>query len=240
VIFGKNKNAQERVDEAEAWSGRATLLILVGILLEIAALFIFPHAETKYELVLLIGANAAIGIGLVIEYGCILRSIKANAELKIESDRKLTEAVDRAAKIEQEFLEFRKSRRRIFSPASPEFIREMSPHQGTAFDTGLDAGGESMHFLWDLGSALTDAGWNHIPWVDPSGMFKRQGDRISGNVSATNVEIHIHPESRATLGPIAADLIAALATAGIEATDEGWNVHSTNANAMHILVGPKG
>ena len=38
-----SKNAQERVDQAESWSGYATLAILAGILAEIGLLFVFPH-----------------------------------------------------------------------------------------------------------------------------------------------------------------------------------------------------
>jgi hypothetical protein len=98
VIFGKRgKNAQERVDQAESWSGYATLAILAGILAEIGLLFIFPHDISEKELWSLVVANLAIGIGLAIEFWCILRSIAANRELKIESDAKLAEATQQAA-----------------------------------------------------------------------------------------------------------------------------------------------
>jgi hypothetical protein len=70
--------------------------------------------------------------------------------------------------------------------------------------------------------------------------FIKQGDRpLSGAVGATNVEIHIRPEERTELGPAAAALISVLKEIGVEATDKGFNSHSTNANAIHIHIGDK-
>jgi len=63
---------------------------------------------------------------------------------------------------------------------------------------------------------------------------------ISGIGSGTNVEIHIHPQSRASLAPAAAALIAALTAAGIIASDEGFNLHTQNVRAVHIVIGVKG
>ena len=91
MFFGsKGKSAQERADQAENWSGYATLLIFGGIAGEIALLFIFPHNVSAWELWSLVAANIAIGLGLLIEFVCILVAINANRELKIESDTKLS------------------------------------------------------------------------------------------------------------------------------------------------------
>jgi hypothetical protein len=97
IFQRKEKGAQERADAAESWSGYATLLILAGIVAEIGLLFVFPHDVSSVERWSLVGSNAAIGIGLTIEFICILAAIKANRDLKIESDAKLAEATQQAA-----------------------------------------------------------------------------------------------------------------------------------------------
>jgi hypothetical protein len=53
------------------------------------------------------------------------------------------------------------------------------------------------------------------------------------------VEIHLHEESRTALSPAATALISALNDTGIAATDAGFNMANDNADAIHILVGPK-
>jgi hypothetical protein len=92
--FGKSgKSAQDGVDQAEYWTGRATLLIFVGIALEIFSLFLFPAGKPKLEIAILLAADAAIGIGLIVEYFRILAAIRANAEVKQKSDAKLAGAI---------------------------------------------------------------------------------------------------------------------------------------------------
>ena len=60
-----------------------------------------------------------------------------------------------------------------------------------------------------------------------------------GAVAAQDVEIHVHPESREKLGPHTAALVAALNEIGVAAIDRGFNAHSQNVDAIHILVGDK-
>ena len=104
--------------------------------------------------------------------------------------------------------------------------------------------GEQADFWWDLQPALVEAGWVHITWQHPPGplpMLLRQGIErpASGNVGAENVEIHLHPDHRSRLLPAATALIEVLNKIGITATDAGFNAHSTNKGAIHILLGDK-
>ncbi len=242
-----SKNATEPSDselkkEIETFEGRAesaAWLIVFGLVIEVVLAVVFREHKSLIETWAPVTATTLVLMGV---YGEIHLGRKVSAghtKLRTRGEQRLAEALTRAANAEEELIKFRTSRRKIFAVTSSIFVATVSKHKGTVFDTGLDAGGEAMHFAWDLDDALTKAGWIHIPWVDPSGLYKRQGHIISGQCSGNNIEIHIHPQSRAFLGPIAADLISALRVAGIEATDEGCNVHSTNANAIHVIIGPK-
>jgi hypothetical protein len=109
------------------------------------------------------------------------------------------------------------------------------------FDAGLGGSGEQVDFWWDLEPALIAAGWTHIPWNQVGGIFVTQGPSrpISGAVAVSDVEIHLHPNHRATLEPAATALVAALNDVGIAAKDAGFNAHSMNEAAIHILIGDK-
>jgi uncharacterized membrane protein YidH (DUF202 family) len=79
-------------------SARATLLILIGIVVEILAILIFSHADmTWWEKSAYIVANAVIGVGLAIEYVVIQKTILASEAQKRESDRQVAHARRMAA-----------------------------------------------------------------------------------------------------------------------------------------------
>ncbi len=227
---------KEEIATREGRARSGAWLVVFGLMIDVILASAFPENKSTIENWGSVVATALVLLGVYGEIHNGRKGAEAHEKLQMSTERQLVEALTRAAKAEQELIEFRKSRRKIFALTSAAFAQDLAKHKGAIFDTGLDAGGEPMHFAWDLDVALTKAGWVHIPWVDPSGWYRRQGHIISGNCSATNVEIHIHPQSRAALGPIASDLIIALKTAGIEATDEGCNVHSINANAIHVLI----
>lgn len=109
----KKKAARDRLDDLERWSGRATLIILAGVVAEIAYEFAVPH--TLKERLWTTSANALIVVGLAIEYVCILRAIVASGEAQIESDLRVAEvnrlageAIERAAKAELEAEQIRR------------------------------------------------------------------------------------------------------------------------------------
>jgi hypothetical protein len=63
---------------------------------------------------------------------------------------------------------------------------------------------------------------------------------LSGVVDAENVEIHLDPTWRQSKLPAAQALIEVLKEIGIAAAEEtSYSVPNTNANAIHILIGPK-
>lgn len=90
-ILGQRKpNPNQKLEDLERWSANATLLILFGILLEIALILYFPHDTS--EKIGSIAADALIGVGLIIEYVVILRAITASGEAQREADQKIATA----------------------------------------------------------------------------------------------------------------------------------------------------
>lgn len=82
------------LERLERWSARATLIILAGIVGEIGALWYFDHSlEDRISGTL---ADAAIAIGLVVEYFVILRAIVATGDANRESEENVAEANARA------------------------------------------------------------------------------------------------------------------------------------------------
>ncbi len=94
--FQKTKEPHKAIENLERASGAATLWILGGILLDIAALWWFPH--NQQERVVGIVANAAIGFGLVVEYLVVGRVIDATKEAERESNERIAKIEEHTAK----------------------------------------------------------------------------------------------------------------------------------------------
>jgi hypothetical protein len=176
----------------------------------------------------------ALGVWLEIHFGR-----KATEGRKTQ----LTAANERAANAELELIKF-KAPRRLTSAQHVEIREKLKQFSGTHFDTGMASGsGEQADFIWQLGPILMEAGWQYVDWtvVSVGQQIVTQGPSrpYSGSVAASNVEIHLHSETRNHLLPAATALIAALNDAGIAAREVGFNTHNGNPKAIHILVGEK-
>ena len=245
MAAGQKKTPSERLESLERWSGWATLLILCGIVLEIGNLFWFPHHQTNWELVSAIAALLAIGFGLAVEYICILGTIKASGEEKLESDAKLTEALNRAAKAQEDLVKYLTPRRLLLAPYQSKVVAALKPFSGTKYDIGFGTGdGEQADIVWDIEDVLKAAGWIELIWgVHGVGVMVNQrgtsGRPIAGSVAAQNVEIHLDATSRQQLLPAANALASALNGIEIKASVVPSNVANTHTDAMHVLIGPK-
>lgn len=159
----------------------------------------------------------------------------------VEANKKISEANARTAEAELKLAEFRQPRG--VTPEQTIFIIEkIRPFAGTMFDVGhSDLDREQWDFLWQFEPVLPKAGWVHIDWIGGQ-MFKKNnwpGDHRYGRMAVINVSIEVHPESREKLLPAAKALAEALNGIGIAATVAYFNNSSMNANAVHLLVGPK-
>lgn len=234
------KTPEEVLERTENWSGYATLLILAGIVVEIGLILVYPHEAGWWERGVLIAANAMIGIGLAIEYRCIRLQIVASDEVRLKSEAKLAEALDRAAQAQRELIAFKTPRRAAMTPENrKQFEAALKPFYGTPFDVGVGNDGEQADFLWDLEEVLQASGWSQLDWMvhHPNITVVQRNQRpLAGSVSAQNVEIHFEDPALTTAGDA---LMAAIKSIGLEASIAKFNAGSVNRNAMHVLVGAK-
>jgi hypothetical protein len=216
---------------------------LLGILLEIAALFWFPSGRAVAEILLVLGANVAIGVGLVIEFFCIHAAIRGNAELKIESDARLADALTRAAAAQEELVKFRTPRATLLTDAARTLLLErLRPFQGTIFVIGHDnLDREVWDFLWVLEPIISEAGWIHSDWQGGQ-RFRKQtwpGEHWYGIANVMNVSIEVQPSEEAALLPAAEALAEALRAVSVDAVRAYHNNSSINTESVRLLVGPK-
>jgi hypothetical protein len=234
------KAPHARLQDLERVSGRATLAIIVGIGIELIALFLPKWGIEKIVSFL---ADAFIFLGLVVEYLVIRETIDASRADRIESDREVAAATNRAANAEEALIEHKTPRRTAMTAPNRAFlIEKLAPFKGTQFDTGMAGGpGEVIHFCWDLEEILHSAGWTQLPWGAPGKqlMFNRRLRPAAGMIMADNVEIQLDPNGIANNIAAANALINALKQIGVEATQTPYNFENTNVGTIHVLIGPK-
>ena len=223
----------------DVWSWIATALILLGIIAEIVLFFVFPHWETWRELFSLVAASAFIGVGLAIELICIR---KAMVE-KLQSEARLSDALDRAVRAENSLIELRRSRRSLLTAENRAILIGMlQPFAGTQFDvgvSGLDT--EIVDCLWDLEEVLHAAGWHQVAWTSPAGAFSFQRNLrpTCGFVSAEKITLEMEATWRQGLLPAANAVIGALNAIGIDAREHELLTPISNMQVIHLYVGSK-
>jgi hypothetical protein len=90
---GGNNDPAAALNALERWSARATLVILLGIVGEAVSSFTFRRRDESWlETWLDFICDALVGVGLVIEYICILRAIVATEGERRISDEKIAES----------------------------------------------------------------------------------------------------------------------------------------------------
>jgi hypothetical protein len=107
AALGQSRNdPHHTLERLESWSANATLVILAGILGEIAVLWLTPH--TCGERIWGTVTDALIAVGLIVEYFVILSAIVATGEANRESDEKVARAQLEAAEARERTAEVEK------------------------------------------------------------------------------------------------------------------------------------
>jgi hypothetical protein len=197
------KDAHKRLGSLERWSGWATLLILAGILLDIAILWWrLPWFSERIWATL---ANAFIGLGLMIEYIVIGRTIVASGEVKRESDAKIAAALERAAEAEARAAETERDlvkyrRRRMLRPDQIGLIGSRIRHFRPKWDMGIadPHNEEQVDFANVLGN-LIHAYWVSQLWKGGEFAVVIPAPGTTGVVRASDVSVQIHPDNESWL-----------------------------------------
>jgi hypothetical protein len=242
--LGQKKDPHQTLERLERWSGRATLWILFGIFVEIGSVIWFPHDH--WERFWAVVANAAIGIGLIVEYVVIGRAIVATREAEAESNQKVAEAEARASeanqKAQEAALELAKFRSpRTFTRDQMYRVAEMvKPYAGMQFagaTTGRDP--EYLGFLQFIEMALKLADWQEIDWHTSPGVTRSVGRTTIGTtVSVSNVLVTFPLRgSGSQLEDAAIKLTEALTQEGFVA--QAGVAHGSDSLVIQVMVGPK-
>jgi len=237
----ENSRLRSRYERYSNWGDRFALLILVGLSVEIIAVFVLqrPFLEGIFT----ISSTALILIGVWGELRFAKYAKEAGDGIVAEAEARASEANKKAAEAQLELAKYRTTRRAILRPHMQSLAKKLRPFSGTVFDTGTGTSdGEQADCLWDLEEVLIAAGWRQTAWITPlvgAQVIQRARRPVSGQVAAQNVEIHLDSASKAALQPATDTFISALNEIGIEATEAAFNVNNANTDAMHVLVGPK-
>lgn len=221
----KKKPPHQILESLERWSARATLLILLGIVIEIVALFISPH-DFRERLVST-GANALVAIGLIAEYLVILRTIVATGEANRESDEKVAEATKLAAEANERAAKADLARIELEAKFAPRFLsREqfeiLQKLRGKipALIVTTSSDFESTRFGHEIARALAAAGidvsiapqrvgmtWPNIYLVFPGGaVVNFWAEPLFIAFKEAGLSVGADNRSQVTLGDLPADI----------------------------------
>lgn len=236
--LGQSKKPHDKLETLEHASGWGTLVILLGIVIEIWAFFGLDEHDPRERAITLV-ANCLIAAGLVIEYAAIRLTIVASREANIEADQKVADANQRAAEANQRAAEamlalekFRSTRTRVFKEANGEerLRRGLTPwsteNRLTRFTAACNRGdGEQSEFMQELVSSLQKIGWDFLHWGTNDILHP------FGHVAVRGVEIEVSQHNRT----FADALAAILNEIGITATVTVHGVH----DSIRVMVGSK-
>jgi hypothetical protein len=160
-------DSQLKVDISKN-EGRAKFgawLIIGGLVIEVILAIVFPSGKTFIENWAPVGATALIAIGVYVEILFSGKAGEAHKDLQISTETKLTDALTRAEKTEQELITLKTPRRRLFAGKTAELSAALQSFTNVAFDIGVGPNdGEVADFIWDIEDALRAAGWQQVDW----------------------------------------------------------------------------
>jgi hypothetical protein len=160
-------------DAANANAEWSTLIVAVGIVVEVAVLFIFSKEMSTREKALLIFANILVVGGVGGEYIFGKRASDAASQLQRISDERVATLNDRALKDELELAKLTNSRI-ITNEHISNLLAILRPYAGNTFwviteKNETDVGGEQERLAAQISGIFLSAGWhkdNHASQVD--------------------------------------------------------------------------
>jgi len=232
-----DRELRSRYETFSTWAERVALLILVGLAVEIAAVFILE--KPWLEAVLTISANMLIIMGVWGELSLEKRAKQAGDGLVAIANARAAEAQLELAKITTPRF------RRLTVEAVASIVEKIEQFRDTKFDVGHNPiGREQWDLAWQLEPIFPKAGWIFIDWIGGKTFSKlnwTMTPHTYGVANVSNISIELTPEYREKLLPAANALADALNGIGIAATVEANPISgaSTTPDAVHLLIGAK-
>jgi hypothetical protein len=160
-----------------------------------------------------------------------------------ELNSRASEANQRAQEAILELAELR-APRALTPEQRGRIVDKLKMFSGTKYDITIsDADPEILDFVFLVEIALSTAEWTELDWQGTADCLIREGaPLVRLGVSVANVMIGVHVSQPPKLWECALALSDALIAEDIDATARRLVPHkmsSTNANAIHILIGRK-
>jgi hypothetical protein len=190
---------------------------------------------------LLVGATFIIGFWTV-RVGW--RVNRRQATELASANQQAAQANERAAKAQLALEKF-KAPRTLTPEQRGRIVDKLKPFSGTEYDITIsESDPEILSFVLTLERVLSTAGWTELDWKGTGEALIRGGKQplIRLGVSISNVVIGAHFDQPPKLFEFALALSDALEAEGVTATAQrhiGHEMSSTNANAIHIMIGRK-
>jgi hypothetical protein len=160
------------------------------------------------------------------------------------ANERAAEATQKAQEASLELAKF-KAPRVLTEEQRGRIVDKLKQFSGTEYDIAIsDSEPEILSLVFAMELVLSTAGWTELDWQGTGQALIRGGKQplIRLGASVTNVLIVAHTGQPAKLFEFALALSNALKAEGVEAVAQSVIPHemsSTNANAIHILIGRK-
>jgi hypothetical protein len=236
-----NNDLRSKYEKNSTIAERLAMLILLGLAVEIVAVFILK--KPILEAILTISATALIWLGVWGELLFEKRAREAGGGIVAEANARAAEANQRAQEAILELAELR-APRELTPEQRGRIVDELKLFSGAEYDIALSNDDpEILNFVFIIELVLSTTGWMELDWQGNGEGFIREGMPIIRlGASVVNVMIGVHVSQPLKLFEHAVALSDALMAEGIDATATRLTPHrmsSTNANAIHILMGRK-
>jgi hypothetical protein len=170
-------------------------------------------------------------------------AVERIASLAVQGDQLRKDTAEANARALEARLELEKFKapRTLSVEQQARISEKMKPFAGAKFDgawSSLDA--EIDFFFTSLEEALKQAGLQSVSFTGTGNIYGRDTGSAVGMANALGVVINVNREKNPELVPVALALLVALTEEGIGVVfQQKVGFTSTNADTIHILVGPK-
>ncbi len=226
---------KSRYERNSAWADRVARLILLGLAIDIIAVFVLQ--KSWLESFLGVSANALIALGVWGELWFEKRAKEAGDGIVAEANARAAEANARAQEATLELARLRTPR--VLSPDQlSQLIDAAKPFAVVPFDVFIQPEKEPLDLANHIAEALRTAGWNWLAVPSPIALNRPNKPSI-GMTTFVGLAVQVHHSRIDEWREPALAIGNALHAAGIETLVQEITDDSVSVSPVHIRVGAK-
>jgi soluble cytochrome b562 len=218
----------------------AVFLVAVGVVIEFAGEWVSRPLEK------VIDRDRELQIAeLTTETASLAADAEKSRAAISDANARAADATQRATEANLELAKFRE-RRTLTVEQIDNISAKLKTFVNIKFDGGVSVNEDELLNLLDvIGSVVTRAGWQQVPWMGTGRTITPPGGKpnIGVEFSITDVVIGVNPEDKDSFMGAAESLAGELRQVGIaaKAVPLAFSPKGTNSNTrtLHIIVGRK-